>query len=87
MLQFYYSLIVIFLLEVTGAILAFAFKEKAKEFLGDIFKRGYVVEYQERTDGILDWFQENVSVWELYASSTKMKNRPVSRKLIQDCFY
>ncbi|WAQ98385.1 TSN33-like protein [Mya arenaria] len=55
---FYYSLAVIFLLEIAGGVLVFVFKGKAVDLLSDVLKDVYVKEYHDDEEAIMDYFQE-----------------------------
>lgn len=57
---FYTIIVLIFLFEVTIAILAFVFREKMQGWITDILQEGMILRYQDDEDAIMDWFQENI---------------------------
>ena len=58
--QFYSIIILIVLLEVTIAVLAFVFKDKMHDWITNVLKEGMILRYQDDEDAVMDWFQENV---------------------------
>lgn len=55
-------MVVIFLVIVVGAVLAFVFKDKLKSILTDLLKEDLITTYQDEPDrqAVIDWIQENV---------------------------
>lgn len=61
LLKIFYSIIIlIVLLEVTIAVLAFVFKDKMRNWVTNVLQEGMILRYQDDEDAIMDWFQENV---------------------------
>lgn len=61
LLRIFYSIIIlIVLLEVTVAVLAFVFKDKMKDWVTEILEDGMIHRYQDDEDAVMDWFQENI---------------------------
>ncbi|KAL5016111.1 hypothetical protein ScPMuIL_005700 [Solemya velum] len=63
LLKFFYGvMILIFLLEVTGAILVFVFKDQAKQNISEVLQDNVIIRYQDDPDGqsVIDWIQENL---------------------------
>lgn len=63
--QFYIALLIIFLLQMVGAVLIFVFKDKVKTSLVDAMNENLVTRYHDDQDSqnLIDWFQENVSLY------------------------
>ncbi|KAH3841369.1 tetraspanin-33-like [Dreissena polymorpha] len=55
---FYWSLAVIFVVEVVGGSLVLIFKDRAVGHLSGVLKEVYVRDYQDDQEGIMDYFQE-----------------------------
>ncbi|XP_021371895.1 tetraspanin-33-like [Mizuhopecten yessoensis] len=63
LLKFYYiTMIIIFLLLVVGAVLAFVFRDKVKQILVDVLQQNLITRYQDDPDGqsTIDWIQEKL---------------------------
>lgn len=58
---YYYSMVVIFLLLVICAVLAFVYRSKARDFLHELLKENLITTYQDEADrqAVIDWVQEN----------------------------
>lgn len=56
---FYISLLLILLMEIAAAVLAFVFKDKAIETISGVLKEVYIKGYQDDEEAVMDFFQEN----------------------------
>ena len=60
LLQFYGSIVIVVLAEVTCAVLAFVFKDSVHKVITGALEEGMILRYQDDEDALMDWFQENV---------------------------
>ncbi|KAL3865084.1 hypothetical protein ACJMK2_006715 [Sinanodonta woodiana] len=57
---FYGVIILIFLGEVTIAVIAFVLRDQVKTWITDILKEGMIERYHDDEEALMDWFQENI---------------------------
>ncbi|KAK6178466.1 hypothetical protein SNE40_013254 [Patella caerulea] len=59
---FYIVMILIFVAEITLGVIAFVFRDKAKQTITDMFQENFIPRYEDDPDAksFIDWIQENI---------------------------
>lgn len=62
--QYYFAMLLIFLVLLVGAVLAFVFRDKFRQRFTSLLKDNLIITYQDDPDkqSTIDWLQEQVSI-------------------------